>query len=146
MSDPLGQEFERQRAERKRLRELDVQMRLESEAAVRALLDEFYPAGVPDELVERICQVQNGLIKRVIRLEGVTRELHDGINRIGDESFQRWMNGFRECADQVRAHAIELKLAPVVVDSLLRNDIREEKTTRWDKDQAATQQVVWKRG
>lgn len=138
------EEFERSRAESRRLRALDVRMRMENEAAVRTVLDDHLPAGLPDDLVERICRIQNALIKQIVQSEKVTRELHDGINRISDEASQRWVEGFRECADQVRAHAAELGLAPSVVKSLLRNDERE--ADQQERNRAATQQVQWTRG
>lgn len=145
MPEGMEREFDRQRAERKRLQEMDQRKRLANEAAIRLVLDEFYPAGVADELIERICQIQNRLIKETVRNEKIIREMHDGIHLVAEGAAQRWLDGFHECADQVRGYAAELGLAPVVVDSLLRNDARTKETSREVKDEAATRQVEWKR-
>ncbi len=63
----VRREFERQKAERRRIRVLDQAMRLECEAAIRLVLDEYYPAGIPADLVERICLIQNKLIRQITR-------------------------------------------------------------------------------
>jgi hypothetical protein len=120
-------------------------MRMENERAVRLVLDEYFPEGVPTDLLERICMIQNSLIREIVTADKVTRELHDGINRIGEEAAQRWVNGFKECADQVRTFAAELNLSQAVVDSLLRNDSSVRETEAAARDQAATQQVEWSR-
>jgi hypothetical protein len=119
-------------------------MRIENEAAVRTVLDGYFPAGLPDDLVERICRIQNTLIKDVVSAEKTARELHDGINRIASEADQRFVDGFRECADQVRRHAAAMDLTEPVVKNLLRNDTREQEKAA--KDEAATRQVEWTRG
>lgn len=100
-------EWRRQRAESIRLREMGDRMRMENEAAVRRALEEFYPSGLPEGLVERICQIQNGLIKKIVRGEKVMREMHDGINRIAEESAQRWVDGFETQRERVRLAAAE---------------------------------------
>lgn len=100
-------EWRRQRAESIRLREMGDRMRMENEAAVRRALEEFYPSGLPEGLVERICQIQNGLIKKIVRGEKVMREVHDGINRIAEESAQRWVDGFETQRERVRLAAAE---------------------------------------
>lgn len=100
-------EWRRQRAESIRLREMGDRMRMENEAAVRRALEEFYPSGLPEGLVERICQIQNGLIKKIVRNEKVMREMHDGINRIAEESAQRWVDGFETQRERVRLAAAE---------------------------------------
>lgn len=140
MSDQFGQN----RAERKRAQEENQRVRLENEAKVRAVLDEYHPGGIPDDLVERICRIQNVLIRDLLAAEKARRDLHDGINRIANEADQRWVDGFRECADQVRRFSSELGLADSVVQSLLRNDTREQ--DKASKDAAATRQVEWTRG
>lgn len=145
MNDGLNEEFQRSRAERRRLAEMSQRMRMENERAVRLVLDEYFPEGVPADLLERICMIQNSLIRDIVTADKVTRELHDGINRIGEEAAQRWVNGFKECADQVRTFAAELNLSQAVVDSLLRNDSSVRETEAAARDQAATQQVEWSR-
>lgn len=100
-------EWRRQQAESIRLREMGDRMRMENEAAVRRALEEFYPSGLPEGLVERICQIQNGLIKKIVRGEKVMREMHDGINRIAEESAQRWVDGFETQRERVRLAAAE---------------------------------------
>lgn len=100
-------EWRRQRAESIRLREMGDRMRMENEAAVRRALEEFYPSGLPEGLVERICQIQNGLIKKIVQNEKVMREMHDGINRIAEESAQRWVDGFETQRERVRLAASE---------------------------------------
>lgn len=140
------EEYERQRAERRRLVKLEQDRRVENETAVRLVLDEFYPAGVPDDLLERICLIQNRLIKQRTLDEKTMREMHDGINRIADEASLREVRGFDECARQVREHAGELGLSDQVTDSLLRNHVRRLEAEKAEKDRAATQQVEWSRG
>jgi hypothetical protein len=143
--DARRKEYSRQRAERRRLQELEQRKRMQNEAAVRLVLDSFFPAGVPDELIERICRIQNHLIKEVTLNERVIRELHDGINRIGNEAAQREVNGFDECARQVRTHGEELGLSEKVIDSLLRNHVSRLEAEKAEKNRAATQQVEWSR-
>lgn len=138
-------EFARQRAERRRLRELDDRLRIQTEAAIRTVLDEYHQAGIPDDLIERICLIQNGLIKQVVSREKVIREMHDGVHRLAEEAAGRWMDGFQSYADQVRTHAAELNLSSAVVDSLLRNDPRQSEESREERNEAASQQVAWKR-
>jgi hypothetical protein len=141
----MQSEFERQRAERRRLLELERSMRMDNERAVRLILDEYFPAGIPDDLLERICAVQNRLIKNATQDAKTIREMHDGINRIADEAAQREVDGFNECASQVRRFGAELGLAPTVIDSLLRNQVRGDEAERADKNRAATRQVQWSR-
>lgn len=138
-------EFRRQRAERRRLREMEQRARMDNEREVRLILDEYYPAGIPEDLLERICGVQNRLIRTISQNEKVIRELHDGINRIADEAAQREVTGFNECASQVRRFGAELGLAPTVIDSLLRNQALITQAEQAAKDRAATQQVEWTR-
>lgn len=145
MTDGQNAEFLRSRAERKRLRELDQRMRLDTERAVRLVLDEHFPAGIPADLLERICMIQNGLIREIVQADKVMRELHDGINRIANEAAQREVDGFNECAGQVRKFGAELGLAQTVIDSLLRNQIRLQEAEQEEKNRAATQQVEWSR-
>lgn len=140
----MSNQFGQNRAERKRAQEESQRVRLENEAKVRAVLDEYHPGGIPDDLVERICRIQNVLIRDLLAAEKARRDLHDGINRIANEADQRWVDGFRECADQVRRFSSELGLADSVVQSLLRNDTREQ--DKASKDAAATRQVEWTRG
>lgn len=145
MSDGLNQEFLRSREERRRLREMDQRMRLEAERQVRLVLDDHFPAGVPEDLLERICKIQNGLIWKIVQGEKATRELHDGINRISDEAAQREVQGYNLCAEQVRAHAEELGLDNAVTDSLLRNHVSMQEADQAERNRAATQQVEWSR-
>lgn len=144
-AEKARREREASRARRREFQDMDLKLRMDNERSVRLLLDEFFPAGAPDDLLERICRIQNRLIQTIISGEKSGRELHDGINRIKNESDWRWMEGFRECADQVRNHAAELRLAPSVVASLLRNDVRTEENSREVRNEAATRQVEWKR-
>lgn len=141
-----GEEFARQRAERRRLRELDERSRIQNEAAVRTVLDEYFPAGIPEDLIERVCLIQNELIKEITRNEKTVRELHDGVHRLAEEAAGRWLDGFRACADQVRVFATEMNLSPAVVDSLLRDDHRPAGESREERNEAASQRVQWKRG
>jgi hypothetical protein len=137
-------EFEKNRAERRRMQEESQRLRLENEAKVRAVLDEYHPGGIPDDLVERICRIQNVTIRDLLAAEKARRDLHDGINRIANEADQRWVDGFRECANQVRRFAAELGLADYMTASLLRNDTRDQDKAA--KNEAATRQVEWTRG
>lgn len=138
-------EFRRQRAERRRRLEEEQRARMDNEREVRLILDEYYPAGIPEDLLERICGVQNRLIRTISQNEKVIRELHDGINRIADEAAQREVTGFNECASQVRRFGAELGLPPTVIDSLLRNQALITQAEQAAKDRAATQQVEWTR-
>jgi hypothetical protein len=140
------EEFSRQRAERRRLRELEENRRIRSEAAVQAALGEYHPQGIPDGLLQRICGMQNELIRETVQNEKVIREMHDGVHRIAEEAVGRWLDGFRTCADQIRMFADELDLSPAVVNSLLRNDQRPAGESREERNEAASQQVAWKRG
>lgn len=133
------------RARRRRFQEMDQRKRMDGEREVRILLDEFFPAGAPEGLLERICQGQNRLVKEIVGLEKVTEELHDGINRIKNEADLRWVDGFNECARQVRAHAEELGVTEPVVNSLLRNQVRKDEAEQHEKNRAATRQVEWSR-
>lgn len=142
----LNEEFERSRAERKRLAAMSQRMRIDNERSVRLILDEYFPEGIPADLLERICTIQNGLVREVVSLEKATREMHDGINRIKNEADQRWVDGFNECAQQVRTHAEELGVSEPVVNSLLRNQVRMQEAEQAEKNRAATQQVEWSRG
>lgn len=141
-----GEEFARQRAERRRLRALEEDRRIRNEAAVRRVLDEYFPAGIPDDLIQRVCRIQNDLIREMTKNEKVIREMHDGVHRLAEEAAGRWLDGFHACADQVRTHAAEANLSPVVVDSLLRNDQRPAGESREERNEAASRQVAWKRG
>lgn len=141
-----GEEFARQRAERRRLRGLEELKQRESEDAVRAALAEYYPDGIPEGLMQRICLIQNRLIKEISQNEKVIREMHDGVHRLAEEVAERWMDGFHTHADQVRIHAAELNLHPDIVDSLLRNDSRRGDESREERNEAASRQVKWKRG
>lgn len=138
-------EREASRARRQHFQEMDERMRLDGERATRLLLDEFFPAGAPEGLLERICTSRNRLVKEIVSLEKVVREMHDGINRIKNEADQRWVDGFNECAQQVRMHAEELGVSEPVVNSLLRNQVRMQEAEQAEKNQAATQQVEWSR-
>ncbi|AXH66374.1 hypothetical protein SEA_SATIS_225 [Streptomyces phage Satis] len=140
----MSEQYEKNRAERRKIHEESQRRRLENEAKVRAVLDEYHPGGLPDDLVERICLIQNALIRDLLAAERARNDLHDGINRIANEADQRWVDGFRECADQVRRFAAELGLADYVVASLLRNDTRDQDKAA--KNAAATRQVEWTRG
>lgn len=141
-----GEEFARQRAEHRRLRKLEEDRCVHNEAAVRQVLDEHFPAGIPDDLIQQVCRIQNKLIKEMTQNEKVIREMHDGIHRLAEEAAGRWVDGFRTCADQIRAFAAELNLSPAMVDSLLRNDQRSPGESREERNEAASQQVAWKRG
>lgn len=141
----MNEEFERSRAERKRLREMDQQKRLKSEKAVRLVLDDHFPGGAPEDLLERICLIQNGLIKEIVLLEKVVREMHDGIHLVAEGAAERWIEGFEECARQVRAYGEELDLPGETIDSLLRNQVRRKEEEEAAKNRAATQQVEWSR-
>lgn len=144
-TDNPAEEYGWQRARRRHFQEMDQRKRIDGERTVRLLLDEFFPAGAPDGLLERICRIQNLLIKEIVQGEKVTRELHDGINRIANEADQRWVDGFNECAQQVRRFGEELGVSEPVVNSMLRNQVRREETEQAEKDQAATRQVEWTR-
>jgi hypothetical protein len=138
-------EREASRARRRRFQEMGQRMRMDSERATRLLLDEFFPAGAPKGLLERICLAQNRLIKDIVGSERVIRELHDGINRIKNESDLRWVDGFNECARQVRAYAEELGVSEPVVNSMLRGHVSMLEAEQAEKDQAATRKVEWSR-
>lgn len=138
-------EREASRARRRHFQEMDQRMRLDGERATRLLLDEFFPAGAPEGLLERLCLGQNRLVKEVVSLEKVVREMHDGINRIKNEADQRWMDGFNECARQVRVHADELGVSEPVVNSLLRGQVSMQEAEQAEKNRAASQQVEWSR-
>lgn len=141
------QEREASRARRREFQEMDQRLRVNGEREVRLLLDEFFPAGAPEGLLERICQGRNRLVKDIVSLEKACREMHDGINRIKNEADQRWVDGFDECARQVRSHADGLGVSPPVVDSLLRNHtpVQERRREEAERNRAATQQVEWSR-
>lgn len=148
MTDGLrkrSEEYERQRAQRREFQEMSTRKRMASERATRLLLDEFFPAGAPDGLLERICGVHNGLIGEIVGLERVTRELHDGINRIKNESDLRWVDGFAECARQVREFGTQMGLSRAEIDSLLRNHLAAQQTLENAKNREASRQVEWKR-
>jgi len=138
-------EREASRARRRHFQEMDQRMRLDGERATRLLLDEFFPAGAPEGLLERLCLGRNRLVKEIVSLEKVVREMHDGINRIKNEADQRWVDGFNECAQQVRTHAAELGLGEPVVDSLLRGQVSMQEAEQAEKNRAASQQVEWSR-
>lgn len=145
MPDESNRELRRSRAERQRLVELGRSMRMDNERSIRLVLDKFFPAGAPDGLLEQICRVQNTLIREVVQGDKVIRELRDGINRISDEAAQREVQGYNRCAEQVRAHADELKLGAAVTDSLLRNHVRMQEEERAERDRAASRKVEWSR-
>ncbi len=148
MTESLRQrsaEYQRQRAQRREFQEKDERMRMDNERTVRLILDEFFPAGVPDGLLERICGVQNRLVKEIIGNEKAIRELHDGINRIANEADQRWLGGFAECAGQVQKFGTQMGLSQAVIDSLLRNHIAAQKTLEDAKNKEASRQVEWTR-
>lgn len=138
-------EREASRARRRHFQEMDQRMRLDGERATRLLLDEFFPAGAPEGLLERLCLGRNRLVKEIVSLEKVVREMHDGINRIKNEADQRWMDGFNECARQVRVHADELGVSESVVNSLLRGQVSMQEAEQAEKNRAASQQVEWSR-
>lgn len=138
-------EREADRARRRHFQDMDQRMRLNGERAIRLLLDEFFPAGAPEGLLERLCTGQNRLVKEIVSLEKVVREMHDGINRIKNEADQRWVDGFNECAQQVRAHADELGVSEPVVNSLLRGQISMQEAEQAEKNRSASQQVEWSR-
>lgn len=139
-------EFARQRAERRRLHELRERMHKESETAIRTVLDEHCPSGIPEGLVRRLCLIQNELILEITENEKAIRVIHDGIHRLTEEAAGKWLDGFYACADQVRTHAAEANLPPDLVDSLLRNDQRHFSTAREERNAAASKQVQWTRG
>jgi hypothetical protein len=138
-------EREASRARRRHFQEMDQRMRLDGERATRLLLDEFFPAGAPEGLLERLCLGRNRLVKEIVSLEKVVREMHDGINRIKNEADQRWVDGFNECARQVRVHADELGVSESVVNSLLRGQVSMQEAEQAEKNRAASQQVEWSR-
>lgn len=119
-------EWQRQRAERLRLREMSERLRMRNEAAVRLALEEFYPSGLPDGLVERICQIQNGLIKEIVRDSKVIREMHDGINRVAEESAQRWLDGFETQRERVRLAASERGMSDELTAELTDGNMNVE--------------------
>ena len=145
MPGESDREFRRSRMERQRLVELGRSMRMDNERNVRLVLDKFFPAGIPDGLVEQICRVQNALIREIVQGDKVIRELHDGINRISDEAARREVRGYDLCAEQVRTHADELGLDPEVTDSLLRNHVRMREAERAERDRMASRKVEWLR-
>lgn len=148
MNDSLRKrsaEYERQRAQRREFQEMDQRMRVDNERSVRLILDGFFPAGAPDGLLEQICGVQNRLVKEIVSLEKSTRELHDGIGRIANEADQRWVDGFAECARQVREFGTAMGLSEKVIDSLLRNHLAAQQTLEDAKNQEASRQVEWTR-
>jgi hypothetical protein len=145
MPGESDREFRRSRMERQRLVELGRSMRMDNERNVRLVLDKFFPAGIPDGLVEQICRVQNALIREVVQGDKVIRELHDGINRISDEAARRETRGYDLCVEQVRTHADELGLDPEVTDSLLRNHVRMREAERAERDRTASRKVEWLR-
>lgn len=139
-------------ARKQAARDMDERMRLRTEASMRTVLDGYYPGGIPDDLIERLCLIANALVKEVVHLNGVNRDLHDGINRIANEADLRWVDGFDECARQVRLFGEELGLDTAVIDSLLRNHLLKQKTEREESerqnalDAEASRQVQWSRG
>lgn len=148
MTDSLRKrsaEYERQRAQRREFQEMSQRMRLDNERNIRLILDEFFPAGAPDGLLERVCGVQNLLVKEIVSLEKVTRELHDGIGRIANEADQRWTDGFAECARQVREFGTQMGLARAQIDSLLRNHLAAQQALEDAKNREASRQVEWTR-
>lgn len=138
-------EREASRARRRHFQEMDQNLRVSAEREVRLLLDEFFPSGAPEGLLERICRAQNRFIKDIVNLEKAVRDMHDGLHSIAEGAAQREVDGFNECARQVRAHAEELGVSEPVVNSLLRNQVARLEAEQHEKDRAATQQVEWKR-
>lgn len=141
-------EREAGRARRREFQEMDLNLRMANERKVRLLLDDVFPAGAPDGLLERVCRIQNLLIRDIVAGARSGRELHDGINRIKNEADQRWVDGFDECARQVRQFGEESGLGEAVIDGLLRNHVgtQDRQRERAEQDRAATRQVEWKRG
>jgi hypothetical protein len=138
-------EYERQRAQRREFQEMGQRMRLDNERNIRLILDEFFPAGAPEGLLERICGVQNRLVKEIVGNEKVIRELHDGIGRIANEADLRWTDGFAECARQVREFGTQMGLSRAEIDSLLRNHLAAQQALEDAKNREASRQVEWTR-
>jgi len=145
-SERRQEEYRRQKAERKRLRELEEAERIRAEQSIRTVLDRHHPEGIPADLVEGICGIANRLIRKIALLEKVIREMHDGVHKIAEEAAWRDVAGYKECARQVREHGEELGLSPEVLDSLLRNLVAMEERERAERDRAASSQVEWSRG
>ena len=100
------------------------------ERGIRAALESSFPGGIPDEVLEAVCAVPLALVQEVGRLEKVCREMHDGIHLIAEGAAERFLEGHRTCAGQVREHAATLKLKSQVVDFLLQDHLRSAETER----------------
>lgn len=138
-------EFERNKRLRGAMLAMDRRMRVRNEASMREVLDAYHPGGVPDGLAERLCLIANALIKEIVHQERAIRDLHDGINRIKNEADLRWVDGFEECARQVRRFGEEAGLTGDVIDGLLRNHILMRQRAGEARNEEASRQVEWKR-
>ena len=143
-------EFERRQARERPFRELDELLRVRTGQQIRMALDEHCPEGFPEKLAEQLCRISDALIKDLVLGERRARDLHDGINRIKNEADQRWVNGFAECAEQVRRYGEEAGLGKDVLDGLLAGHLSmlasQKENEKLSRDREASSQVEWSRG
>lgn len=107
------------RAERRRIEEIKGVRSEHTDGRVREVLNRYFPGGTPSGFLVALQRTSQPLIEEIGRLEGTVKELHDGINRISDEAAQRWVDGFNECEQKVRARAAEAGLAPEQIEAIL---------------------------
>lgn len=107
------------RAERQRVEEIKRVRRAHADARVREVLDRYFPQGTPAGFLIALQRTSQPLIDEVGRLEKVVKEMHDGVHVLAEEAAQRWVDGFNECENKVRARAAEAGMTPDQIEAIL---------------------------
>lgn len=107
------------RAERKRVEGIKGIWRERTDGRVREVLDRYFPGGAPAGFLIALQRTSQPLIEEVGRLEKAVKEMHDGVHVLAEEAAQRWVDGFTDCEQKVRARAVEAGMTPDQIETIL---------------------------
>lgn len=107
------------RAERRRVEEIKERWRERTDGRVREVLNTYFPGGAPAGFLVALQRASQPLIDEVGTLEKVVKEMHDGVHVLANEAAQRWLDGFNECEQKVRARAAEAGMTPDQIEAIL---------------------------